>query len=189
MAADAQTGPAEITVEATVYRYANYDTPFWARANSLDGRWHRVGDGPTQFFSLSIEAAWAELIRTEDLRSEADVATVQMPIWQARVSEARIADYGTFEKTEAAGLDPAALVDDDHTSCQLEGLRLRELGLGGVLAPSAALPGDQVLVLFGARRAIEWTAEPRLASAVPASRIGVGAPPGGLVDRVRFRGG
>lgn len=170
------------------YRYSNYDTPFWVRPNTTDGRWHVAGDGPTQYLSLSTEGAWAELIRTEELRSEDEVAMVRMPLWEARLDVGTVVDYSDFGRAEVAGLDPEALITDGWAPCQQEGRRLRELGYSGVLAPSAALPGVRNLTLFGPKVAVDWESDASLASAVPARVLTIGSPPSGLYARVRRYG-
>jgi len=177
--------PTLIDDDEVAFRYANYDTPFWARANSSDGRWHERADGPTQYLCTSVEGAWAELIRAEGLRTEDEVQLVRMPMWVAQVRVATVADYSTFERAASAGFDPEALIDDDHARCRREGARLRAGGVGGVLSPSAALPGSVHLTLFGARVAATWGRPPVLASAIATTRIAVGAPPTGIVGRVR----
>jgi hypothetical protein len=176
------------TVVDALFRYSNYDTPFWARPNTRPGRWHVPGDGPTQYLSLTTEGAWADLIRWENLRTEAEVATVKMPLWVASIDQSSIVNYSDFSYAEGAGCAPDALIDDDHARCQAEGKRLRDLGYTGVLAPSAALPGELNLTIFGPRLSIAWGANPALASAIPAKVLLVGAPPAGLVERVRFVG-
>jgi RES domain-containing protein len=173
------------TVDAIAYRYSSYDTPFWARENSQPGRWHAQGDGPTQYLAMSADGAWAELIRTEELRTEDEVALVSVPMWAVRVHQAMVVDYSTFHRAEAAGFDPAALVDEDYRPCQREGARLRVLGYGGILAPSAALEDAANLTLFGPRMASAWDRPPLLASSLPATIITKGAPPPGLLARVR----
>jgi RES domain-containing protein len=174
--------------DEVAFRYSNYDTPFWVRPNTEAGRWHEFGDGPTQYLSTTVDGAWAELIRAEGLRSEQEVALVRMPMWVAEVHLQRIADYGTFDKAEAAGFIPEALIDDDYSRCQKEGNRLRLAGFQGVLAPSAALPGSLNLTIFGPRIASTWGLRPLLASSIPATEIAVGSPPGGVVGRVRHKG-
>lgn len=170
------------------FRYSNYDTPFWVRPNSEPGRWHWFGDEATQYLSTTVDGAWAELIRAEDLRTEQEAALVRMPIWVAEVHVQRVADYSTFEKAEAAGFPPEALIEDDYSLCQAEGRRLREAGIQGVLAPSAALSSSRSLTLFGPRIASTWDLKPLLASSLPAMKIAVGAPPEGIVERVRHTG-
>jgi RES domain len=172
-------------IAAITYRYSSYDTPFWARENSWPGRWHARGDSPTQYLSMSTDGAWAELIRKEELRSEDEVAMVSVSMWAIAVAHQMIVDYSTFERAEAAGFDPVALVDEDYGRCQREGARLRALHYGGILAPSAALPGALNLTLFGPRTASTWGRPPLLASSLPATIITKGAPPPGLLARVR----
>jgi RES domain-containing protein len=180
--------PTTTTFEDVAFRYSNYDAPFWVRPNSQPGRWHGAGDGPTQYLSVTTDGAWAELIRSEELRSEGEAALVRMPLWQARIDQSYVVDYSTFELAERSGFAADALVDDDQERCRAEGRRLRELGYSGVLAPSAALPGATNLTLFGPRVSTSWESEPTLASAIPAAVLAQGAPPPGLVARVRFRG-
>lgn len=186
MAPDAK--PEAIEIHATFFRYSSYDVPFWARPNTTDERWHNVGDGPTQYLSATPDGAWAELIRNENLRSENELRLVEMPLWQARVEQGRIADYRGFETAAKAGFDPEMLIHDDHSMCRTEGRRLREAGFAGVLYPSSALPGEENLVLFGAKISLPWGAPRRLASGIPAARLTVGAPPADLLPRVRHVG-
>jgi RES domain-containing protein len=171
--------------DAIAWRYSNYDTPFWARANTRDGRWNAAGEASVQYLAMEPNGAWAELIRAEELRSEDEVATVRMPLWVAAVNEV-VVDYSTFDKAEAAGFAPAALIEDDWMRCQEEGRRLRTLGYGGVITPSAALPGGQNIAIFGARILWEWRRPRVLAATVPATVAAIGSPPAGLVERVRY---
>jgi RES domain-containing protein len=185
---DREPNPELTGFDEVAFRYSNYDTPFWVRPNSEPGRWHSFGDGATQYLSTTVDGAWAELIRPEELRTEQETALVRMPIWVAEVHVQRIADYSSFEKADAAGFPPEALVEDDYSLCQAEGRRLRAAGVQGVLAPSAALTGSKNLTLFGPRIASTWDSRPLLASSIPATKIAVGAPPEGIVERVRYRG-
>jgi RES domain-containing protein len=177
-----------VHVQAVAYRYSSYDTPLWARPNSEAGRWHTPEDGPTQYLSLSADGVWAELIRHEELTSEQEISLVNITIWAIKVDQMLIVDYSTFERAESAGFDPDALVADDQARCRREGRRLRDLGHHGVLAPSAALPGECNLTLFGARIASSWDQAPLLASSMPSERVATGGPPSGLLGSVRARG-
>jgi len=177
--------PPVIALDTIAHRYSSYDTPFWARENTHPGRWHTRGAGPTQYLSQSADGAWAELIRNEELRTEDEVAMVSVQMWAVAVNQAMIVDYSIFERAEVAGFDPEALVHEDYTRCQQEGARLRGLGYSGILAPSAALPGATNLTLFGARMASTWNRPPLLASSLAATVITKGAPPPGLLARVR----
>jgi hypothetical protein len=179
--------PASISRGDVGFRYSNYDAPLWVRENTDEGRWHRPGDGPTQYLALAPSGAWAELIRHEGLTTEEETAEVRTLLFIIRLTETGIADYRSFERAGLASFDPAALVDEDYSACQVEGARLRREGFGGVLAPSAALPGVLNLTLFGARYPVRWDARPRLPSAVPAATAARGAPPRGVVAQVRHR--
>jgi RES domain-containing protein len=179
--------PESIEIEATFYRYSSYDVPFWARPNTTDERWHRAGE-TTQYLSATADGAWAELIRNENLRSEADLSLVQMPLWQMQIDQARVADYCDFETAERAGFDPESLISDDHNACRNEGRRLRQTGFAGVIYPSAALPGEKSLALFGPRILLPWGAPRRLASGIPGNKLTIGSPPVGLLPRVRHVG-
>jgi len=185
-----RTLPHSVKVDDVAYRWSDYDTPLWSRPNSSAQRWNRTREAPTQYTSLTSEGAWAELIRVEDLGSVADVHRVSMPLWVLHVRESHVADYGTFEKADAAGFPPEALVDEDHERCRAEGTRLRDNGFRGVLAPSAALPGAVNLTLFGARLAVEWGCDEdrRLAAFVSVRQLAVGYPPDDLLPRVRRHG-
>lgn len=182
--------PASVAFSDVAFRWSNYDTPLWVRPNSTAQRWNRTREAATQYLSLSPEGAWAELIRAEELTSAATVRLVRMPMWVLRVHETHLADYDTFEKAEAAGFPPEALVDDDHERCRAEAARLREHGFRGVLAPSAALPGGVNLTLFGPRLAVEWDCadDGRLSSFIRAKQLAVGHPPDDLLSRVRQLG-
>lgn len=180
--------PAAVPFSNVAFRYSDYDTPLWVRPNTEDGRWHVARTEPTQYLCLSPDGCWADLIRRENLRSEIDAALIRMPLWVLKIDEERIADYSTFEKAEAAGFAPDALVDEDWERCQQEAERLRDLGFRGVLSPAAALPGETALTLFGGRRSVAWDDEPFLASVIPARIVTIGAPPTGLVERVRLLG-
>jgi len=180
--------PAAVSFTDVAFRCSDYDTPLWARPNTEHGRWRSARTNPTQYLCLSSDGCWADLARGENLRADSEVTLIRMPLWVLRIDENQIADYSTFEKAEAAGFPPGALIDEDWQRCQAEGDRLRSRGFRGVLAPAAALPGETALTLFGGRRAIGWDDEPVLASAIPAKIVTIGAPPAELVKRVRFRG-
>jgi hypothetical protein len=185
MAREDERRPATVHIDRIVYRYSSYDTPFSVRENSDPGRWHDLGDGPTQYLSCSTDGAWAELIRNEEPTTEAEVAMVSVQMWAIQVNQAMVVDYSTFERADDAGFDAAALVDDDYVYCRREGARVRRLGYSGVISPSAALPGEINLTLFGPRIASSWNRPPLFASSLPATVITKGAPPPGLLARVR----
>lgn len=188
MPADRRPVSTVTTFTGVVYRTTSYDVPLWVSPNRRAGRWNLAGAGSTQYFCLDPEAPFAEMLRGEDLRTEEAAATFRTVLWQLRVDEGAIVDYSTFDRAEAAGFDPEALVEDDHERCQTEARRLRSLGVGGLLSPSAALPGSVTLTIFGPRAPIAWTTDVTLASGIPVQRLAESTAPGGLVGRVRFHG-
>jgi RES domain-containing protein len=180
--------PPHVSFRGVVYRVTSYDVPLRVSANRRGGRWNFAGSGTTQYACLDVEAPFAEMLRHEDLRSESEAATFRATLWQLQVNEGIVVDYSTFEKAERAGFPPEALVDDDHELCQREAQRLDSLGAGGILSPSAGLPGSTSLTLFGPRVPIAWDADVEISTAIPAQPLATGAPPVGLVDRVRYFG-
>ncbi len=176
------------TYAGTAYRVTTYDEPLWVDPNRRSGRWNVAGDGCTQYLCLDAEAPYAEMLRAEDLRTEQEARMYQSTIWQLRVDEGAIVDYSTFDLAERAGFDPEALIEDDFGRCQAEARRLRELGVRGILSPSAALSGSLSLTLFGPRHPADRDFTVQLASMVPAQRLAIGHAPAGLVERVTFRG-
>lgn len=178
-------GPTAQLVDRVAFRWADYDTPFWARPNRSAGRWNALGDGPTQYWCLDPLAPWAELIRHEDLREEADLDLLRATLWAARWSVGPLADLGTFESAAAWGVAARVLVDDDQRACRALAAELRALGFAGLLAPSAALPGSVTLVVFRPRILAPFDANPRLSAYVPAEVAAIGRPRRGLAGRVR----
>lgn len=184
MAAEPLSLLAGGAAELTAFRWSSYDVPFWGRANTRDGRWNYADMESTQYWSLTPEAAWAELIRHENLLTEQDLELVRMPFWVCRVSSAMLVDLTLSEERERFGVTTDDLIDDDWQPCQELAVTLRDQ-VRGVVAPCAALPQHNNLTLFGRRRAINWESRPALASTVPTSQAAIGRPPEGLLDRVR----
>ncbi|MBS1889633.1 MAG: RES family NAD+ phosphorylase [Actinobacteria bacterium] len=180
--------PPHVSLEARAYRATSYDVPLRVASNRRPGRWNLPRSGVTQYLCLDSEGPFAEKLRHEDLKTEGEVATYTATLWELQVNEGFVVDYSTFQKAEDAGFPPEALVDDDHERCQLEAQRLLSLGAGGILSPSAALPGSVNLTLFGPRVEVRWDAKTGVASAVPSQRLAEGRPPAGLVGRVRYFG-
>jgi RES domain-containing protein len=170
------------------YRATSYDVPLWVNPNRRSGRWNIAGQGCTQYFALDAEAPWAELLRYENLTTETEAAHYMSSLWQLRVDVGAVTDYSSFEKAEAAGFSPEALVDDDYERCQAEAQWLVSHVAGAILSPSAALPGSTNLTLFGARVPVPWTTSAALASSIPAQRLTTGHPPQGLTARIRYFG-
>ena len=120
--------------------------------DQASGRWHRQGEGFSQYLALSAMGAWAELVRQLTLRTVGQIESVHRNLWSVQVHGRRIADLATFAKYDACGRDPDIAVDA-HSRSQALADELRNSGYDGVLSPSAALPDAQEpnLTLFGPR--------------------------------------
>jgi hypothetical protein len=94
----------------------------------------------------------------------------------------------TFATADRFGITAEQLVGDDYGPCQELAVTLRSQ-VGGVVVPSAALPGTRNVVLFGPRVAAPYLTRPVGSLDVPASITADGArPPGSLRSLVRFAG-
>lgn len=180
--------PDIVRWEGDVYRAATYDVPLRVSPNRRSGRWNIAGKGCAQYFCTDAEAPYAEMLRSEHLRTEAEASLFRTVLWQIHVNEGAIVDYSTFERADSAGFPAEALVEDDHERCQAEAEFLQSHGVRGLLSPSAALPGSVNLTLFGPRVEVEWTTRAQLASMLPVQRLAEGHPPPGLTSRTRYRG-
>jgi hypothetical protein len=141
-----------------------------------------------QYFTLDVASAFAEMVRSENLREFEDARELRVSIWELRIREGAIVDYSSPEKVEQQGFSWGPLLADEWGDCNAEGRRILAAGARGVLAPSAALPGSRALTLFGPRTEIAWRIEPSLAIQIPARRILRGHPGDGLVRDTRFFG-
>jgi RES domain-containing protein len=183
-----RSAPVVTSWTGVVYRTTTYDVPLWVEANRRDGRWNIAGRGCTQYFCEDPEAPFAQALRHENLRTEEEAAMYRTSLWQARVDEAAVVDYSTFERADAAGFPPEALVEDDYERCQAEADWLVGHGVTALLSPSAALPGSVNVTVFGDRVEVSWSTERRLTSQMPVQRLSMGSPPPGLTARVRYFG-
>jgi hypothetical protein len=159
-------------VRTIVFRHVDSRFPFlWEIPDQPAGRWHAGGEGPVQIFADTPDGAWAELLRHEEIRTEADLATIRRALWAVEVD---------LDGLAAPSLPMATLVGGlgSYPSCQAEARRLRSRKAKGMVAPSAALraneargwrvdgglkPGPsraaRVVVLFGRRPdLIGWSA-------------------------------
>jgi RES domain-containing protein len=73
---------------------------------------------------------------------------IRRRIGRARVESLRVLDLTDPEVRQALALTEADLTGDDLTRCQALGDAARTAGFEGILAPSAALTGEIILVVF-----------------------------------------
>jgi hypothetical protein len=170
------------------YRFASYSTPLRTVPAWQPARYSRGDeDEPTQYLSLHPLGPLAELMRNADLRTDEQVAMVSTRTWALEVALGDLPVI-TFDSAEQFGITAEGLIADDHSACQALAERLRGR-MPGAIAPSAALPGTQNVILFGARVAAPYLTRPVSAIDIPASiTADHGRPPVSLRSLVRFRG-
>jgi hypothetical protein len=169
------------------YRHADPRYPFlWESTEQPPARWHDEGEGPVHYLATTPDAAWAELLRHEEITDPADLETIRRAMWTVDVPHATLPE---------ARLPLRVLRGDErsYAQCRREARRLREAGAPGLRARSAAVlsttgsghrvddglrPGprrdEEVIVLFGRRPdLVGWAA------------CAVGRPRDDLLPRVR----
>ncbi|MFT4036356.1 MAG: RES family NAD+ phosphorylase [Patulibacter sp.] len=171
------------TLSGVYFRQTDYDTPFWTRANSCAGRWNTALSRPTQYWAASPEVAWAERLRAEEISDEPAASQLRTPIWAARFAEAGILDLR--DGVPRALRLTATELTGAHEPCRTVAEQLCGAGVRGIIAPSAAIDGHDALTLFGPRVDIDWREQPLLVGEVPTTIVAVGAPPPGLLARLR----
>lgn len=145
---------------ATVlYRSAEWDTPWWVRPNRAPGRFHRAGQGPTQYLSDHPLTVFAERLRSLGPAVVEDLDTVRWRVWAAKVDLAELV-VADFASCEELGITADELVGDDREPCQALADRLRAAGAPGLVAPSAALAGTRTVVLFATVLASPYLLDP-----------------------------
>jgi hypothetical protein len=171
----------------TGYRHAFWDSPWWVSENRNAGRYNRAGQEATQYLCLHPLGVTAEFLRQQGPGVVADLHTVALRIWAARVPTDGL-DRITFDNAATFGLVASDLVDDDYTRTQALGDYLRSTGRAGLIAPSAALPGTEILVLFGPRLRLAYLSDPVDPAQVQSAHITDGVPVEEVVSSVRWRG-
>lgn len=147
-----------MTVE-TCFRHAAWDTPWWANPNRNAGRYNRAGDAPTQYWCLHPQGPTAELLRALGKEAAEDIDAIRLRLWAARIDVSELPDI-RFDNAPDFDVSAEELVSDDHSATQDLADRLRDQGVDGFLAPSAALPGTRLVVLLGPRLLFPYLAEP-----------------------------
>lgn len=172
------------------FRQADPRFPFlWESHAQPAGRWHAEGEGPAHYLADTPDGAWAELLRHEDIVDPADIPTIRRALWAV--------DFGDAPAVRVRVRDAVATGDlSSYLECQGYARRARNRGAARLNAPSAALlPGaaagvridngqqpapprdGRVFIVFGAPQGlVGWQV------------VDAGAPPQGLLSRVRHFG-
>lgn len=171
----------------TGYRAAFWDTPWWVNPNRTAGRYSRAMTGPVQYWATHPLTTVAERLRWLGPDVIYDVETLLHRLWAARVPLEGI-ERITFSNATSFGVRPEELVGEDYGPTQDLADRLREKGAAGFIAPSAALPGTESIVLFGTRLLHPYLVEPIDPEQVSTAHAAEGAIPAEAVPLVRWRG-
>lgn len=116
-----------------LYRHNDNRYPFlWEDASQPSARWHRLGEGPAQYFADTPAGAWAEFLRHEEITEEADLDGVTRAMWAVEVGEPDTVESELPEVVARGGRDT-------YPACQDEAARLRAEGARGLKSKSAAL--------------------------------------------------
>lgn len=140
-----------------------------------DGRYHRRGGSGVWYASDQEQAAWAELFR-HFIDEGVDPFEVRRRVGRVRV-DVDVLDLTDEQVRAHLGIDEDDLLGDDYSQSQDIARAAESAGYEGVLAPSAALPGRQTLVVFHAglrslhaERSVVRQPPPRLADLLPLVR-------------------
>jgi RES domain-containing protein len=116
------------------------------------GRNHRDGREPPMYGSSSEDASWGELFRHH---LDVDVSPFEI---RRRMSTLQISGLPVLDLTDPGvraqvGVSEQALTSNDYSACQAitELVRRAPGRFGGILQPSAAIAGEQTLVVFQER--------------------------------------
>ena len=116
-----------------LFRHGDPRFPFlWEDTEQPAARWHGHGEGPAHYFADTPHGAWAEFLRHEEIRDEADLAHVARALYAVEVPD-EPAVTPTLELGVVMG-DPTT-----YAACRDEARALRAAGGSRLHAPSAAL--------------------------------------------------
>lgn len=129
------------------FRLATWDTPLWVSPNRRSSRF--VADGQiVQYWSLHPLTPWAEILRFHNVRDPQEAKEWLQRPWVAQLDLPDGTITVTFENARGHGIEPDALVDENHSRCQAWAARL---DVPAIVVPSAALPGTRNVIVFGPR--------------------------------------
>ncbi len=171
-----------------LFRHCDRRFPFlWEAASQPAARWHGEEEGPAQYFADTATGAWAEFLRHEGIREEADLPGIERALWAVEVPMGLLfAEPSLRPSVLQGGLD-------SYERCQREARRLRARGAEALKAPSAALEegGAGGYVVDGCEREAEpmngtvYVVFGRKPSYVGWPVVESGSPPARILSRVR----
>ena len=160
-------------MKLTVFRHAAYDSPWWTLPSSPAGRFHRARLQTVQYLSLHPLGPAAEMLR-HNVGPSGNPDDVILNLWTAvvDVDDVTQIDFGDCARY---GLTADELVGDDYSRTQELADVVRDSGATGMRVPSAALPGTDDLILFGARILNSFLSAPLTPEEIPTGHLTEGA--------------
>lgn len=182
--APAPTWPTIDLRGTPVFRANAYPDPFWAIPNPCPGRFNLANSGPTQYLSLYPLDPYAHLIRVAERQvirvltaTDPEIQDAHYNHWTLLLTATSVLDL-SFDVAPELGLGSEDLVSDDHGACQEFAAQRVFRGLPDIWRyPSAALPGTDNIVIFGARGLVRYLSTPVSESDIPGSLSATGARP------------
>jgi RES domain-containing protein len=110
------------------------------------GRYHRLNGRPTWYGSTSEAGAWAEFARS--LPDGVDPAQFKRHVGRVDF-DVMVLDLTDSDVQTRLGISRGDLIADDDAVCQALADLAANAGFEAVLGPSAALPDDATLAVFG----------------------------------------
>lgn len=157
----------------TAFRHAAYDSPWWAFPSSRSGRFNRATQDAVQYLCLHPLGPAAEMLR-HNVGPSGDPDEVILNLWTA-VVDVRDVTRVDFDECANYGCTPDELVGDDYAPTQALADEVRASGASAMVVPSAALPGTQNLILFGARVLHPFLWQPLAPEEIPTGHLTDGA--------------
>ena len=143
----------------TLFRHAAWDNPWWVNENRNAGRYNYPGRESTQYLCWHPLGVTAEFLRHLGPEAAGDLEEMRLRLWAMQVDLAGLPEV-TFDNAESFGVTAEDLVTDNYAATQKLAQSLRADGHAGLVAPSAALPGTRISVLFGPRLLSSWQRTP-----------------------------
>jgi RES domain-containing protein len=167
--------------------------PLWSAPNLIAGRFNAPSESrrgrPTQYLSLHPMGPLAEFLRHTPVAAT-DIEAIRRNLFVLRLAVDNVL-HVTFDNANELGLAADALIDDDWSACQqwADDVLDAHPVITGLRVPSAALPGTENLVLFGAATPIAFDAVPRRPRYLPTALAMMdGHPHAELLRDVRWTG-
>jgi RES domain-containing protein len=132
----------------TAPRYTAVELPHCAKSG---GRCHRRHQQPRLYASSTETAAWGELFR--HLYGEVSPFEMRRNMSEIEITELPVVDLEDPYVRALFSVSEASLVSNSYAACRkiTDLLRKRPDRFGGMILPSAAVPGERTLVVFA-----EW---------------------------------